>query len=84
LTFHNTYATISLSQPLASRRENKKQKTKYRKAIKIMGAHGKQAQRISDLHMFLTNGKGYGPVDPKRLAEWNNFVKSRTPGMNGV
>lgn len=49
-----------------------------------MGAHGKQAQRISDLNMFLTNGKGYGPVDPKRLAEWNNFVRSRTPGMNGV
>lgn len=49
-----------------------------------MGAHGRQAQRISDLHMFLTNGKGYGPVDPQRLAEWNNFVKSRTPGMNGV
>jgi hypothetical protein len=56
---------------------NEKTNNKKRKATNKMGAHERTAQNISNLNMFLTNGKGYGPVDPARLADWRNFVAAQ-------
>lgn len=40
-----------------------------------MGAHGRTAEKISNLNMFLTNGTGIGAPDPARVRDWNNFVR---------